>query len=720
MLDNDGKYIIAIDAGGTMTDCVLFSEDGSFSVGKSLTNREDESASYLEAVGDAAGYSGITTTEAHNEASVCLYTGTSILNTILTGTGSKVGLIVTRGFENILVTEGGLTWIGESQEHILHQQLRRHTTPLVDPRMVIGVSERIVGPNLYPGRKLVMGEVAIPLNRAEVKAATERLLAAGAEVIGILFLNCYINPVHEFEAKAIVEEVAHAKKHDIPVITSYEVAPVMKEHNRVKSLVFQAYAAEKVRHALTEVEGAARAEGFAGRLLTLLSYGGAVGVDYPRLYETVISGPIGGITGAQVVAKTLDIRNVVTADLGGTSFDVGLLIDQMIQVRRHADFARHRLATSMVAIDAIGAGAGSEISVDEYKRIHVGPRSAGQKIGVCYEHPELTITDINVALGYVDPEYFLGGKVKLDREAVLDALKKRVAEPLGMDVYAAGEGVLAVAHAQMRDHLKTMLMSKGYDPTEFTIICYGGAGPVHMNGFTEGMGLAEVLTVPWAAGFSAYGAGCAEYYHRYEKSHPEAIPLSLSDERKLEIGQGIDKAWRELEEKAREELAAENVDLSGLFFRYGVFARYAGQLESFDTPLDFGKVTSAADVDRIVSGFEKVYTEMYPVGARFPEGGYAVSEVYLHAVVPKPSPRLEEHPLRDERPDEAAHVGTREVFREGKWHTFDVWQMDELGAGNVVRGPSIIRDPMTTVIIPPDFEVAFDKWLVMHYQPART
>jgi acetone carboxylase beta subunit len=712
------QFIVAIDAGGTMTDCILFREDGTFHVGKALTNRENETQSYMESVEDAAGYLDLTSSDVHGRTSVCIYTGTAILNTILTLSGARVGLIVTRGWDNIMTTEGALTWLGEPQEHILHQQLRRHTAPLVQPGMVIGVSERIIGGSLYGGRTLAAGDVLIPLNQAEVKAAAEKLIDQGAEVIGILFLNSFINDSHELQAKSIVEEVVRAKEAGIRVITSHQVAPVMREHNRTKSLVFQAYAAEKASTVLKGVEDAARKDGYDGRLLTLLSYGGAVDREYPRLYETVISGPIGGLTGAQVLAKTLGLQNVVTADLGGTSFDVGVLVDQMIQVRKTADFARHRLATAMVAIDSIGSGAGSVARVDEYGRIHLGPESAGQNIGVCYEYPELTVTDINVALGYVDPDYFLGGKIQLDRDKALAELEDRVAKPLGLDVYAAGEGVLEVGHTQMRDLLRMMLLSKGYNTADFTVLAYGGAGPVHMRGFTEGVGLAGVLTVPWAAGFSAYGAGCAEYYHRYEKSQTAMFPTGQSEADKIAQGRGVDAAWRELEQRGIAELKAGGADTSQVIFRYGVYARYMGQLESFDTPVNFSKVETAADADKLVEAFEKVYTEIYPVGARFPEGGYAVTDVYLHAVVPKPMPTLQEHAFAAEKPGGSAFVGTREVFHEGQWRTFDIWQMEELTAGNIVRGPSIIRDPMTTVVIPPNYEVAFDRYLVMHYREA--
>ena len=717
MPEKSGDLMIAIDAGGTMTDCVLVSDDGTFTVGKALTNREDEAKSYLESVDDAAGYLGLGSSEVHQRTSTSLYTGTGILNTILTRSGSRVGLIVTRGFEHILTMEGCLTWLGEPQEHMLHQQLRRHTPTLVEPDMVLGASERIAGGNMFP-RSPASGQVVLPLSRREVAAAAEQLLDAGAEVIGILFLNSFVNSIHEEQARTVVEEVIARRAAKATVVISSDVAPVIKENNRAKSLVFQAYAAEEARVQLRGIAEVAKADGYRGRLLTLLSYGGAVDIDYPRLYETVISGPIGGLTGAQVIAKTVGLQNVVTADMGGTSFDVGVLVDHIIQVRKTADFAGHRLATAMAALDSIGSGAGSVVSVDEYKRVHLGPASAGYKIGVCYEYPDLTITDINVALGYVDPDYFLGGKIKLNRERALEELEKRVAQPLGLDVFAAGAGIIEVAHSQMRDMLRTMLLAKGYNPANFAALCYGGAGPVHMWGFTEGIGLAAVMTVPWAAGFSAYGAACAEYFHRYEMSCTVLLPRGLGDDEKVVAGQQIRAAWRGLEERALAELGAGDGDVSQVIFRYGVFARYIGQLESFDTPLNFADMETAADVDRLIMAFEKIYTEIYPVGARFPEGGYAVTEVYLHAVVPKGRPMLEEHPLAGEKPAASAHVGSRQIYHDGESRPFDVWQMEGLQAGNVVRGPCVIQDPMTTVVTPPGYEIAFDQWRIMHHRQA--
>lgn len=710
------EYILALDAGGTMTDTILVKGDGSFVVGKSLTNRDDEASSYLESVGDAAGLIGTDSLSVHANCAVSIYAGTGMLNTILTGTGRKVGLLVTRGFEHITVIEGGLTYLGQNQAEILHQQLHDHTHPLVDPRNVLGVSERVCGGSYYSGSHRPPGDVLIPLKEADVRAAVRTLIDRGVEVIGIMFINSFIAPDHEHRAKAIAEDVIARASVRIPVVCSADVAPVSRENNRTKSLLFQCSAAELARDALLGVEQAAKSEGYDGRLLTLLSYGGAVNVEYPRLYETMVSGPIGGLMGAQIVAAKLGLSNVITADMGGTSFDVGLLVNGRLGLNKDADFAGHRLALPMVALDSAGSGAGSAVRVDEYKRLHVGPESAGSKVGICFKYDKLTVTDVNVALGYVDPDYFLGGKVKLDRERALAALEEYVARPLGLDVYEAGRGVLQVVNTQMRDVASVMLSSKGYDPSEFTMVAYGGAGPVHMYGFSDGIGLADVVTLPWAAGFSAFGAACAEYMHRYHRGFVELVPNGMDAGERAALARRLDGQFRELEAEARAEVAREGVDTKHLSFRYGVYARYIGQLESFDTALDFGHLSTAADLDRVVDAFEKMYTKVYPEGARFPQAGYSITEVYLQAVAPKPQPEMAEHELSSSKPAASAYVGSRKVYHDGKWTDFKVWQMGELRPGNVIPGPAIIRDPMTTVVIPPGKRVDIDRFMVIHYR----
>ena len=712
------QFILALDAGGTMTDAILVKPDGTFTVGKSISRRDEQARSYRDSVADAARALGLESRDVHRACAADIYCGTGMLNTVLTGDGRKVGLIVTRGFEDITVMEGGLTYLGQTQAETLHQQLHRHTRPLVDPKNVFGVSERLGG-GCYQGNiHLPPGHSLIPVNERQVGLAANKLLDAECEVIGILFLYSFVDPVHEHQAKALVEAVVAERGADVTVVCSADVAPVSKENNRLKSLLFQCFAAERVRDSLLDVEREAHDLGFEGHLLTLLSYGGAVNMDYPRLYETMISGPIGGLIGAQFIGNELGLDNIVTADMGGTSFDVGLLIDSRIGITKSADIAGHRLALPMVELDSAGNGAGSVVWVDDYKRLHVGPESAGAEVGICFEYERLTVTDINVALGYVDPDYFLGGQVKLDRNAALAALEASVAKPLGLDLYVAGAGVLDIINSEMNDLLRTMIAAKGYDTHDFTMLYYGGAGPVHMYGFAEGIEFRDVITLPWAAGFSAFGAACAEYMHRYDRGLRVLIPAGAAPEERAAIAHEIDTAWRELEHEACDEMAAEGVDPARITFRYGVSARYIGQIESFDTALESGQMEGVDDIQTMIDAFEAMYSKVYPEGAKFTEASYSLSEVNLEAIAPKPQPQLRKYDLANEAPVDAAVVGERDIFHRDAWVKFKVFEMAELLLGNVVAGPAIIRDPMTTVVVPPHRDMWLDEFKILHYRMA--
>ena len=713
---SERDLILALDAGGTMTDAILVKPDGTFTVGKSISRRQDQASSYRDSVADAAQSIGLTSADVHSRCVADIYCGTGMLNTILTGDGRKVGLMVTRGFDDITVMEGGLTYLGQSQAEGLHQQLHKHTRPLVDPKDVVSVSERMGG-GCYQGNvHLPAGHTLIPVNHKQVRAGANKLLDQGCEVIGILFIYSFVDPKHEHEARDIVAAIVQERGLEVPVICSADVAPVAKENSRLKSLLFQCFAAEQVREALLEVEKEAQNQGFDGRLLTLLSYGGAVNMEYPRLYETMISGPIGGLIGAQFVANKMGIDNIVTADMGGTSFDVGLLVDGRIGIAKSADIAGHRLALPMVELDSVGSGAGSVVWVDEYKRLHVGPESAGAGVGICFEYDRLTVTDINVALGYVDPAYFLGGQVMLDRDAALRALKESVADPLGLDVYEAGAGVLDIVNGEMNDLLRTMVASKGYDTHDFTLLYYGGAGPVHMYGFAEGIEFKDVITLPWAAGFSAFGAACAEYMHRYDRGLRVMVAPKATEQDLSATAKEIDAAWRELESEARVEMAAEGVETAAIEFRYSVSAHYIGQIESFETALESGQMHGPDDIRAVVDAFEAMYSKVYPEGAKFSGAGYSLTEVSLEAVAPKPQPQLREYQLAGETPPQVAFVGRRDVFHKDRWVEFDVWEMAELLPGNTVKGPAIIRDPMTTVVIPPARGMAIDAHKILHYR----
>jgi acetone carboxylase, beta subunit len=709
--------LIAIDAGGTMTDAFLVDESGRFAIGKALTRRQDEAVSYVESVDDAAQSMATDGRCFHRGTLLSIYAGTGMLNTLLTRAGKKVGLLVTRGFEHISVMERGLTWLGQSVDEVLHQVEKEHTEPLVDPRHVRGVTERIASGSYY--FTMEPGTVVIPINQDETRAAVNDLLDDGVEMLGICFLYSYLNPEHERIAGAIAREEIEARGANVQVLLSCDVIPVIKENQRVKSLILQGYAAESTRAQLLRVEDAARGQGYDGNLLTVTSYGSVVDVRYPRLYETIISGPVGGLVGARALSEIIGCSKVVACDLGGTSFDVGLIIDNSIDINREPDFDRHRLALPMVNLDSIGAGAGTLVHVDpQFKRITLGPESAGSEVGVCLDYPDITVSDINVALGYLNPDYFLGGKVRLDRARALEALEERLAAPLGLDLYDACDGVHELLHSQMKDLLYSMLLSRGYVPADYTLLVYGGGGPLHMWGITEDVDFNAVATVPWAAAFSAYGNACADYSHRYHAGVSVHIPPGWDTLVFEDIAARFNGLWAELEDKARAEFDTAGIAREHVRFRHGFYGRYMGALESTEVSLPFGRIDDADSLHRLTASFDSQYERIYTKGAKSPEAGYFINELVVEGVADKVKPAVPAFELGAPDPDRRWHKGTRALYFKKRWREFQVWEMEGLHAGVHLDGPAVVEDPMTTLVVPPGKTAILDEHRIIWLRSA--
>jgi acetone carboxylase beta subunit len=711
------RYLLALDAGGTMTDTFLVDEEGGFVLGKYLTNRENEAVSYLGSVADAASYWGASSTDIHKMAVSCTYTGTTMLNILLTRRGSKVGLLITRGFAHLPILERALTWLGQEFEDVLHQQLHEHTPWIVQPEHIKEVTERISCGSFYMEHHYKPGQLVIDLVEEDVVKGVNELLDERVEAIGILTLASYANPEHEMRIAEIARDIVKGRGLHVLVVASHEICPVMNETDRLKTLLLQCYMAEVGRRQLFAVEEAAKKDGYPYELLTLLAYGAAANIRYPKLVEAIVSGPVGGLLGGKVIADLLGQPNVICCDLGGTTFDAGLIAAGLIPVKKQPDFAGHQLRLPMVAIDSIGAGTGTVIHVDEAtKRITLGPESAGSDVGTSYIYPDITIGDIDLILGYLNPDYFLGGKVKLNKERALEMLQERLAKPLGQDVYEISSRVLDLLHSEMCDHISAMMLSKGLNPAEFTLMAYGGSGPLHVWGLERVLTLGKVMMVPWAAAFSAFGCAAAEYFHRYEKAVTFFEAPEMEEGARIYMGMVLSEVWQELEERAYEEMEAEGIPRKEVRFRHWISARYIGQLSTWEAPVEKGRVESIEDFYKVIDSFERVYTTIYPVAARFPDTGYQITEVSVEAIADKIRPVIPKYALKDKKPPKEAYKGRRDAYMDGKWLPFDLWEMDLLEAGNRIDGPAIIEHTMTTLVIPPENYVEFDEHKFIWYR----
>lgn len=686
---------LAMDAGGTMTDTFVVDTAGNFVIGKAPTTPWDESEGFIESSQDAFLQWGIDERTAFSQFEVAIYAGTTMINTLLTRTGRRIGLITSKGFEDILLMEQGRqVWSGYSYADRLHSATHVHNQPLIPRRRVRGVSERT---NMF-------GAVAIPLYENDARVAAEELLAQDLQGIAVCFLHSYANPHNEKRMEAICREVLREKGIEIPIYLSSYVRPVIRENQRVNATTIEAYAADPVRQQLHNVENSAVTRGFRKQMTTMLSYGGLANIRHPRLHETLISGPIGGMLGAHYIAKLIGAPNVLAVDMGGTSYDFGLITNGTFNLNNEPEIARFRLALPSIELDSIRGGAGLYLSVDPItNRIILGPEGAGANPGpVCFErgNQQPTVTDCLAINGFLNKDNFLGGKVKLNLLAAQKELKTQIADKLRLNVHDAAEGIIKLWLQTALDATRRAIQVRGGDVADYVIMGYGGAGPMVLAGVSEGQPFKGVVTFPFAAAFSAFGCTTTDYSHRYTRSSLFSIKHHADTATKEAMAKGLTELWSQLEAEARESFVSEGMDLAKVEYKRVAFVRYGGQLDEVEVPFARPWQGTAGDIDHLLDSFEDLYTKMFAKAAKYSKAGYAVFQVALVASIETRKPEFPVYPERGLTPPAAAKKGERNLYVNGKWRKADIYDMDVLEPGNVINGLAILEHPATTLLVP--------------------
>lgn len=704
--------VIGIDAGGTMTDTILVDPVGNFKIGKAATTPHDESEGFIASAEDAAEAWGLSLDALFAGVDVVLYSGTGMLNTLLSRSGRRLGLITTKGMEDMVLMGRGLqAWADYSYADRLHAVTHHHPDPLVPRRRTHGVTERIDH----------FGDVVLPLYEHEVVAAVQALVRDGVEAICIMTLFSHVNPAHEKRIAEICRKEIEEAGADIAVYVSHEVRPVIREQSRLNSVLIEAYATSRGRDQLKGIEGAAKKYGFRYGVQTLLSFGGLTSVDHPRLHETMISGPIGGILGAAYVGKLIGNDSLICSDMGGTSFDMGVIARGQTRIENEPLMDRFKLNVPTLHLDTIGAGAGMILKVDPLtKKISLGPESAGSEPGpVCFGRggTEPTIADCDAILGRLNPDYFLGGKVKLQVEKARQVFKEKCADVLGVGVEEAAEGMIEMLETDANNALRRVISGQGIRPSEFTLLSYGGSGPLHLAGCARGIGFKDIITFQFAAAFSAFGCTTADYMRRHSVSTQIDIPSRPSDDALMDAGERLTAVWGDLTNAAVEEMTADGHAAEKVRTIPFLMMRYTGQLEDVEVMAPLSRVASTSDMRRVIEEFEAVYAKVNHRVSRYGEAGVTVTELGVIASVDKVKPILTKRAVGASDPS-AAHKGRREAYIGGAWHTCDLYEMDELRPGHEITGPAIIEHPATTLVIHPGDSVFVDEWTLLHYRHA--
>ena len=685
------EYVVAVDSGGTFSDCVIIDAKGRVTTGKAPSTPDDFSAGVLDSIESAAAELGLTTQDVLARAILFAHGTTVATNALLERKGSPSGLITTAGHEDaILIGRTFQKVAGLTEDEMTQVAKLRKPEPVIARPMIAGVHERVDS----------KGNAIVPLNMDSVERAVETLLDRGAESIGISLLWSFLNPAHEQAIGSYLRD----RYPDLPVTLSSELAPVIREYERGITVAINTYLVRRTGQYLGRLAERIEASGYCRQPVVMQSSGGVTSIARARdrAVNLITSGPAGGVIAAKSLAERLGHDNVITTDVGGTSFDVGLIVDGQPLFEESPVFGGFQLVVPMIGVATIGAGGGSIAWVDSATGLlHVGPQSAGAMPGpVCYGQggTEPTVTDANVVLGRVNPEYFLGGRNRLDAGAAEDAIRTKVAEPFGIGVTEGALAVLRIAEAHMADLVRRVSIERGYDPRRFHIYAFGGAGPAHAGAYGSGLGAKSVIVPVTASEFSAFGIATADLLSVVELSEPQYAPFDTARLRKI---------YAELEKRAANELAANGIATEQVVYERFMRIKYRGQVNELRTP-----IPAFTDSDApIVDAFEQLYAARYGSDAGYRQAGIQALTYMVHASGSLNVPSLEPEAPSGKTPTADSLVGTRPVVytSDGPVDT-PIYRSVRLHCGNLIPGPAIIEAPTTTIVVHPDQKAVVDAY----------
>jgi N-methylhydantoinase A len=663
---------VGIDVGGTFTDLIAVDrESGAVRVAKVPSTPQDPSIGFLAALERLPSLPQVES----------LVHGTTVAtNTIIQRTGACCGLITTRGFRDVLELRRrdrprlyGLTGFFEP---LIPRELRFEVDERVSPR----------------------GELLAAVSEPETRAAAEALLARGAQVLVVSFLHSYANPANERRALEIVRRV----RPDCPVVLSAEVLPEIREFERTSTAVVNAYLLPVLGGYLETLDKRLRERGYHRGVLLVQSNGGIMAAELARRLPvaTVLSGPAAGVIAGAHVAKAAGFRHAITCDMGGTSFDVSLVWDgaPRFAEEKHVEFGVP-IRTPHIDITTIGAGGGSIAWIDRGGILRVGPQSAGADPGpACYGHggAEPTVTDAHLVLGHIDPDYPIAGEagVRLDPELARRAIRERVARPLGLDLHEAAAAILAVADSNMAGSIRSVSVERGFDPRDFVLVAFGGAGPLHVSALMREGEIGQALVPRYPGATSALGCVAADFRHDFVQTLNS--PLA---------GLGPEDARAMLREQAGRGLALLREEGFGdgpTLVLHEANMAYEGQIHTVRVGVPVAELTRA----ELQRRFEERYREEYGYLLE----GYPVVLLNLRTTVvgSRPQPALDGGVPVSTRLAEA-RKGSRQAYVGGAFHDCPVYRRALLPGGAALEGPAIVEQEDTTVVIEPGMEARVDQ-----------
>jgi N-methylhydantoinase A len=681
------KATIGVDVGGTHTDvCAMV--DGRLERGKALTTYDDFSRGVLQAVEVAAAAHGLSLGELLAATELFINGTTVVTNSITTLQGARVGVVITHGFRDTFRFAGGPR-LAAYDDHL------QHNAPDIVARSAIAeVDERVNW----------SGEELAPLNREQLLGEVDRLVdEEKVEAIAVCFLNSFRNPDHEAEAKELIA----ARHPDLFVSLSHEVFPVIGENRRWTTAVLNCFVQKRATEYLDSLSGNLERAGLTGRLVFFQGLGGVISLERAKQFPLVLlgSGPAGGAIGANALAERMGSKNVLLGDMGGTSFDTGIIVDNEIAVAKNLDLGLLRTGVNVVDVVSVGAGGGSIAWVGERNVPQVGPQSAGSEPGpASYDKggEEPTVTDAMVHMGFIDPERYLGGRFRLD-PAKAEAALQGLAERFDWSVEQASAAVHDLVVVNMANAVREVSVEKGHDPREFVFIAYGGTLPMFAMQIAGHLGISNVVIPQNSSVFSAMGLLSSDFVARYDRT----VAWDLS--RGEKVG-AVNEVAAELLERGLAEMRAEGFSDDQIEVRRSADFRFLGQSYELSMGLP-DRPLAADDAPRLAEQFFELYERTYGEGTAW-KGVPEQLFNYTVTVIGKRG-RSEGSIIAKGDGGEVAPSTGRRIFVPSmqEYRDVDVYLDEQMTVGSTIEGPAIIDATDTTIYVPPDASARRDEYL---------
>ncbi len=695
---------IDIDVGGTFTDLVL-NYSGKTLIKKVPTTPYDLSICFSKVIEEGATALGFKMEELLPSIDMIRYSTTIAMNRLIERKGPRLGLIATEGHEDVVLIGRGAQWIdGTRVAERRNLAIQKKPDPLIPRDMIVGVKERIDS----------RGNVIRVLDENDLRAKVRYLVNRGARGFVVSLLWGFLNPLHEKRVKEIIRD--EYKEYHIgylPVILAGQVVGKLGEYERTLAAILDAYLQRSMQIELSAMWDKLRERGYKKPLLMIQSSGGIAEVFRTTASRTFNSGPVSGLMGAHHVAKSLGYHNVIMTDMGGTSFDVGLVVKDSV---RSYDFRpiidRWMVGITMIKTLSIGAGGGSIAWLNKLlqNQLQVGPKSAGSMPGpVCFNRggKEPTVTDADVVLGYINPEYYFGGRMRLNKNAANQAIREKIAKPLGIEVEQAAEVIRKIVNGNMASAIMKEVHLRGYSPEDFVLFVGGGAGATHVEGYKADVRKAVVFN--FSPVFCAFGSSTMDIMHVYEASKKITL-LEPGTQKPAEEYAPFNQTVERLVEQAKRDLIADGLDMQLANFVLELDMLYGGQFHVKRTLSPRLALQSVEDVHALCAAFEKEFSEAFSPFVVNPEGGVFIESFILKAIVPTQKIELPRITLEGSDPG-GAWKGERPVFWSAAkaYKTTPVYAYESLRPGNVIQGPAVVEGEYTTLVVPSAMTFSLDE-----------